>query len=410
MKSRSLNRIARGLGWTAAVAGTLGLALPAAAQTPPRGYRSARVATSRAPEQGASWNAAVDPATLHLVQTKVQMAWQADPATFGCTLGLTAGPQGIQVSGFVPNEGVRQRAMQLAIQHSGLPVVDGLKVHAGLPVRCPGPVSGEELRREATEALRAAFGDRAAKWQVSAGTDGRVTVSGPCASPDEQLQVVRSLSRAGHCACVTSQLTLGELPTAMALADRFPIPEPRMTIPEPTPARQTVVAWNAEPPAPPVAPPRIQEPPVESVPTQTEPVVPPAPPEPRTTPASLAEAPKMPAVEALPTVAAKTDGATTAPAEAKRAEGEVFETTGEIQWDMPADAKSAPASAETTRIQDAIKARCGADLREVRVEFLRDRRMHITLRVAPGADRGRVETQVRQIPEVAGYAHGTYMD
>ena len=100
----------------------------------------------------------------------------------------------------------------------------------------------------------------------------------------------------------------------------------------------------------------------------------------------------------------------------------MYETTGEIQWEAPAaegkntvwssspDARPAAGTPEAARVQDAIRARCGADVREVRVEFLRDQRMHITLRVTPGADRGRVETQVRQIPDVANYAHGTYMD
>jgi hypothetical protein len=335
MTRRPLTRV----GWAAAVAGLLGSSLPAPAQPLfQRGYRSVPVANAKAP------GPALDPAALRLVQTRAQLAWLSDPVTFGYDLTLGAGPRGLLVSGFVPNEGVRQRAMLLATLSTGLSVTDDLTVQPNLGVRLAGPTSNEDLRREAVAALNEAFGERAGRWRVSAGADGRVTVAGPCTGPDEQLQIARSLRRAAHCTCVTCQVTFGEIPWPPALADRAP-------------AEAT----------------------------------------PRTAPTNLAQ------------VALRPDNA---------APGRAYETTGEILWETaPAAGKktarprgAAAGSPDADRIRDAIRARCGADVSEVRVEYLRDRRLHITLRVAPGADRGRVENQVLQIPDVANHPHGHFLD
>jgi len=85
-------------------------------------------------------------------------------------------------------------------------------------------------------------------------------------------------------------------------------------------------------------------------------------------------------------------------------------------WSSNPDAKAAKAAsatpnpADTAKVEGLIRARCGADLRDVRVAFLNDGRLHITLRVAANVDRVRVENAVRQIPDVAGYARGIFID
>jgi hypothetical protein len=341
MTRRPLTRV----GWAAAVAGLLGSSLPAPAQPLfQRGHRTAPVANAKAP------GPALDAATLRLVQTRAQLAWLSDPVTFGYDLSLESGPRGLQISGSVPNEGVRQRAVLLATLSTGLSVADDLTVRPDLAVRCAGPVSDADLRREAAAVLNEIFGERAVRWRVSAGADGRVTVAGPCTGPDEQLQIARSLRRAAHCTCVSCQMTFGEIPWPPTLADRAPA----AATPQPAPANLTQVAWRPDNAAPPVA----------------------------TTP------------------------------------GKAYETTGEILWETaPAAGKNtatsggpAAGASEADRIRDAIRARCGADLSEVRVEILRDRRLHITLRVAPGADRSRVENQVLQLPDVANHPHGHFLD
>jgi hypothetical protein len=303
MRRRTLRPIVRGFGWAAALTGCLVLPHTATAQIrPQQGYRSVPVGSGREQTPAQAPNPAADAAALQILQTRVQLSWLADPLTFAHPLNLSAGPQGFLVTGYVPDEVVRQRALQLAAQQCGRPVVDGLQAYPYPIVRHIGTASAEALRREALAVLRESFGARAVNWQVVGGFDGRVTISGPFASPEEQLQVACALRRATRCTCVRSQPMGAAPPSAVAQVSFAPAP--------------------------------VQAP------------------------------------------------------------GTAYETTGELDWEPD------PVAA---RIQEAIRARCGRDLRDVRVEFLKDGRLHITLRVAPGADRNRVENAVRQIPEVIGY-------
>jgi hypothetical protein len=445
-----------------AAAGTLGLTQPAAAQIFfQKGIRTPAASATKVVQQSPSGvpTARIDETTVHLIHTRAQMAWLADPVTFAYNLGVHATPQGLEVTGFVPNDTVRQRAMQIAQKHSALPLTDGLKIHPGMTLRLVQQVSRAELQHDAAAALHEVFGDRAKRWHVVADADGRVTVGGSCASLDEQVQISQCMRRVSQCACVSNHLTLGQAPTAVAVVERFPTPVVTPQITEPVMHRaertETVTPPITEPvmvhsekkltvTPPPIAP-MPQEPPVLSptvlaqpdvkvdipavvppptvlaqteVKVDTPAVVPPPiivaqpnakvdspaapavtvekaePKTPRVEPALIVETPKTTEKAAAPTVAAAKEPAV----------GEVYETTGEIQFDAP----SGPLSADSLR--QAILTRCGASLREVRIEILRDQRLHITLRVAPNTDRSAVEQQIRQIPDVASYPHPVFWD
>jgi hypothetical protein len=449
---RSINQIARGFGWAVAVAGTLGLTLPTAAQVPFfKGFRTptgpATKAAPQVPSEGQP--SRIDDATVRLVHTRAQMAWLADPVTFAYNLGVHSTPQGLEVTGFVPNDIVRQRAMQLAQKHSALPLANGLKIHPGMAMRFVHQVSRTELQREAEAALKEVFGERAKRWRVVAEADGRVTLGGSCRSLEEQVQISKCLRRVGQCACVSNHLTLGAAPIEVAVAQRFPTPVITPLVAEPVAVRSekkvTITSPVAEPVvmhaektvvvSPPaaepvmvhaektvtVSPPQIapmpQEPPalpptvlaqqdikVESPPTPPATIEVSEPQPLRVEPPLVAETKKTAEKVAEPTVAAAKQPVA----------GEVYETVGEIQFESsPADGKGAagasgPLSADTLR--QAILARCGASVREVRVEILRDQRLHITLRLAPNTDRGAVEQQIRQIPDVANYPHPIFWD
>jgi hypothetical protein len=312
MKPRTFSQIAHGLGWATALASWLGLPHCATAQLrPQQGYRSAPVGSGREQPPAPMPIPTVDPAVLQMLQMRVQLAWLGDPLTFAHTLNLSAGPQGFLVTGYVPDDGVRLRALQLAAQLCGRPVVDGLLAYPYPVVRHVGVASAEALRSEAMAVLRDAFGTRGANWQVAGALDGRVTVSGPFASPKEQLQIASALRRCSRCTCVSSQPTRVEPPAVVTRVNFAPAPV--------------------------------------------------------------------------------------------RAPGTAYETLGELEWEPEPVA---------VQLQEAIRARCGRDLRDVRVEFLEDGRLHITLQVAPGADRGRVENAVRQLPELigSGRQHGYFLD
>src|SRR5262245_51478368 len=106
---RALRRAAR----VCVATGTLGLPALALAQDvkPASGIRKVG-AVPMAPGQG------------HLEAMKVEMAWLADPTTFGHRLSVRPGVEGLELSGVVPNETVKAHALRVARQHCYLPLVD----------------------------------------------------------------------------------------------------------------------------------------------------------------------------------------------------------------------------------------------------------------------------------------------
>src|SRR5262249_58069456 len=70
-----------------------------------------------------------------LEEMKVELALLSDPATFGCRLKASVDGAGMLVRGFVPNEAVRAKAIQLARTGTHLTVADGMKINAPLSMR-----------------------------------------------------------------------------------------------------------------------------------------------------------------------------------------------------------------------------------------------------------------------------------
>src|SRR5437870_1439062 len=57
------------------------------------------------------------PGQAHLDAMKVEMAWLADPTTFGHRLQVRPGVEGLEVSGIVPDEKVKEHALRVARQN-----------------------------------------------------------------------------------------------------------------------------------------------------------------------------------------------------------------------------------------------------------------------------------------------------
>src|SRR4051812_23317793 len=145
----------------AAVAAACALvpALPLAAQAPPaqRVLRVVRAADSQGavaqveavpqPDQAAPPAAAVEPGQP--VETQVKLAWLSDPLTFPYPLGATLTPQGLAVTGYVPNEAVRARVVAVAQEHAGAAVVDRLQLYPNLYLRLSRPAAAADLRARA---------------------------------------------------------------------------------------------------------------------------------------------------------------------------------------------------------------------------------------------------------------------
>jgi hypothetical protein len=123
---------------------------------------------------------------------KVELAWLSDPVTFPYRLAARADGAMLEVRGYVPNEAVREQALKLARDHSGLNVVDVLQIYDHLAMRSVGrPV--DELQRAARETLTGSLKDLARGLDVQAKSNGQVVVEGMVPSYEAKLSVSQCL-------------------------------------------------------------------------------------------------------------------------------------------------------------------------------------------------------------------------
>ncbi len=262
---RALTRAARAL----VAAGALGLTQPAVGQQGPApafpGGHSVVTGEEAVPT--------LSRGQARLEEMKIEMAWMADPVTFGCRLDARCSGAGVIARGYVPNEAVKEHALLVAQKASLLPVEDGLKVHPSLALRSAGGPA-EALQKGAMETLTARLGPRIHDLSVKAQLNGQVTVTGSVASVEEKLQVSRLLRQVQGCTSVANHLAVssverdggrvtfitadeslhlpGGIPgldesnpegaDALPLEAPFPrvaVPEIRLPPPAPVPARKT---------------------------------------------------------------------------------------------------------------------------------------------------------------------------
>lgn len=140
-----------------------------------------------------------------LEEMKVELALLSDPSTFGCGLKPNVDGAGMLLRGYVPNEAVRIKAIQLARTGTHLTVADGLKIHAPLSMRAAGvPVA--TLEQGAMEVLNEAFPEATKDMEIKAKITGQVTVTGNAKSYEEKLGISQRLRRLHGCTCVVNQL------------------------------------------------------------------------------------------------------------------------------------------------------------------------------------------------------------
>jgi hypothetical protein len=164
----------------------------------------------------------VVPAVPQPVEFRVKLAWLSDPVTFPYPLGTELTPQGLAVSGYVPNEAVRRRVVQLAQDQAGVPVMDRMQLHPSLFIRLPAAAAAADLQAQAVELLTGEFPGLAPQLQVTADGKGRVRVAGIVPTEAEQLAVGVCLRRLGGCASVASDM---QLPVAVQAVAAEPAAE-----------------------------------------------------------------------------------------------------------------------------------------------------------------------------------------
>src|SRR5439155_2169592 len=136
---------------------------------------------------------------------QIEIAWLADPMTFPYPMAARLAGETLEIAGLVPSEAVRQRALYLAHECSGMSVADRLHVQAGMPE--PG---GREpdgvLARKAAEAVSSTLAKHGHAFETNADAAGCVTISGRVTSYEENRAVSSRLSRIAGCCCVVNKL------------------------------------------------------------------------------------------------------------------------------------------------------------------------------------------------------------
>jgi hypothetical protein len=144
-----------------------------------------------------------------LTEIRVELAWLADPVV--CPYYPSARVEGgfLEVGGYVPDDLIRARVMQLAARQAGLKVVDRLQVNTGLAVSRVS-VPAATLQRAALATVRAEFPACTRQVSVSCSADGQLTVAGVIDSPEQKLRVSQRLRRLPGCGGVVNNLQVAE--------------------------------------------------------------------------------------------------------------------------------------------------------------------------------------------------------
>ena len=145
-----------------------------------------------------------------LEEMKVELALMSDPATFGCNLSARLDGKAMLVTGYVPNDAVREKAIQVARTGTHLVVADGLKIHRTLAMRSAG-VPTEKLHQGAAELLSEGFPEIASGVEIKATITGQITLTGNARSFEEKLSVSQRLRRLNGCTSVVNQLKVTPL-------------------------------------------------------------------------------------------------------------------------------------------------------------------------------------------------------
>jgi hypothetical protein len=272
-----MRRALRRAGWALAAAGGIGIAAPAGAQTQaiqiigPAGHvdQPGEVIMMTDGQAG-------------LEEGQVELGLLADPMLFSYGLGAHVQGATLELRGFVPTEEVRQQALKVAREQTGLHVIDKLKLAPNLATRCSID-KPENIQRAAKELLEEAVPSHGRTMDVKCDARGRVTVSGTVASYEDRVLVSRKLRQVSGCSCVVNQLEVAGA-------------EKRPTVPTGTAVILQAPAMPAQPAV------RHSEPPAPAVPTHTVTTTPwvasdppsPATPRPHTETVVLPPAPPLP--------------------------------------------------------------------------------------------------------------------
>jgi hypothetical protein len=134
-------------------------------------------------------------------EIQVELAWLADPATFPCRLVANVDADHVTIKGFVPNEAVKMRAMEIAGQHTALPLIDEMRIYQNIPLPAAG-VAVDSVLGDAAQVLARQLGEKANPLELTASTAGQIVVTGTLPTYADQLAVSHCLWGVHGCTSV----------------------------------------------------------------------------------------------------------------------------------------------------------------------------------------------------------------
>jgi hypothetical protein len=140
-----------------------------------------------------------------LTEIGVELAWIADPVL--CAFYPSAHAKGatLEIGGYVPDAAARDRALEIAVRHCALTVVDRLKVVPARSDRRPS-VPADHLQRAAAADLQQEFAANMQQAQIRCTPAGQLTVTGLVRSHEQRLRISQRLRRMPGCVCVVNLL------------------------------------------------------------------------------------------------------------------------------------------------------------------------------------------------------------
>lgn len=210
-----MRRTLRGAVGVVLAIGALLPAWPASAQSTrqPLWYQSSPTQWNRSsPIRKVQYEA---PVVLHeahsrLEEMKVELALLSDIAAFPYYLGARATGDTLALRGFVPNDMVRQRVLEIARRSTFLTVTDELKAQKNLSLR-PSLRPAETLQEEGMEMLRKKLGEPARQMTLTARPNGIVVLKGRIDSVESKVEISRLFRQLSGCFGIVNELIVEQV-------------------------------------------------------------------------------------------------------------------------------------------------------------------------------------------------------
>lgn len=140
-----------------------------------------------------------------ILEIEVMIAWLGEPAL--CPYYPCARVEGkrIRVGGYLPNEALKNQALEIARAKSGLPVIDQITVLSEIIIT-PTQVADKQFLANVRTVLQTEFPVDYPSWRLSLLRDGVVGVEGSINSHENKLHVSERLRCVPGCVCVVNLL------------------------------------------------------------------------------------------------------------------------------------------------------------------------------------------------------------